>query len=87
MGYIFSVMHDCDHTRPCVNGTTDATCTLVLILICRLMMNCPMARHHSLIEILNGIMLMGDSTFESRDGGPVGGGFIWKSDHDLEGTF
>ncbi len=46
-GSCFSVMHDCDPARPCVNDTTDATCTMMLISSRRLHTNHTMTRHPS----------------------------------------
>ena len=82
----FSMMQDCDHARPCVDGTTCATCTL--IFICS---RCIHTRHTMMYhppaaaEALHHRSSW-DSNFDSRVDDPVGGRFIWKRYHDLEGT-
>ena len=82
----FSMMHGCDHARSCVNGTTDATCTLMFICSRRIHTNHTMTRHPPAAAETLPRRSSRDSNFESRVDDPVGGRFIWKSDHDLEGA-
>ena len=78
-----SVMNDCDRARPCSNGTTDATCTLMFICSRRIHTNNTMTCHLSAAADALRHRSSWDSIFESRDDGLVGGRYIWKSDHDL----
>ena len=82
----FSTMHGCERVRPCVDGTTDATCTLMSICSRLIHVDHTMTRHPPAAEETLRRRSSQDSNFESRVDDPVGGGFIWKSDHDLEGT-
>ncbi len=82
-----SVMNDCDRARPCNNGTTDATCTLMPVSSRRFNANRTATRHQSHPTDAHGRRSSRDSDSESRVDDNVGEIFIWKSDHDLEGTF
>ncbi len=81
-----SVMNDCDCARPCVNGTRDVACMLISTSSRRNNVNHTMTHHQSGPTDIQGRRSSRDSNFESRVDGPVGGGFIWKSDHDLKHT-
>ena len=82
----FSMMHGCDRARPCVDGTTCVACTLMRISSRRINVNHTMTRHPPAAAETPPRRSSRDSNFESRIDDPVGERFIWKSDHDLEGT-
>ena len=72
----FSMMHDCDHARPCVDDTTDVACTFMLTSSRRIHTNRTITRHPPAAAQTLRRRSSRDSNFESRDSGLVGGRFI-----------
>ncbi len=67
----FSMIHGCDHARPCVDGTTCVICTLMRISSRRIHTNHTMTRHLSAAAETLCRRSSCDSIFESRDDDPM----------------